>query len=261
VHRNASALTRGAHIGSYTQSATGPRWVTSTVYCYYYYRNYYYNCRCVLTRVPPTPTLPSTNTKQLDLAGKGSREMSDVNYPHTPDGGPGLGTAGFMPHSDPHQHRYSESYYNTLLNASSPPIPTSPPSYNDISLPPARFKISPREEEGKEQLPAYSCSLHREAIFQQKMELSSPFDRAGVRKWAKVYAVLHGTLLKLHKPKRISFFASRAPKGVDEREESGGSSGSNEIVGRRPAGYRPGELIGCYTLQLAEVGVAADYKK
>lgn len=93
------------------------------------------------------------------------------------------------------------------------------------------------------------------------MELSSPFDRAGVRKWTKVYAVLHGTLLKLHKPKRISFFASGTPKEVDEQEGSGGSSGSNEIVGRRPAGYYPGKLIGCYTLQLAEVGVAADYKK
>jgi len=185
--------------------------------------------------------------------------MSDVNCPQATDGGPSLRTAGLIPHSDPLQqttteHRHSRSYYN----ASIPSIPTNPPNYNDISLPPARFKISPREEEGKEQLPAYSCSLYREAIFEQKMELSSPFDRAGVRRWAKVYAVLHGTLLKLHKPKRISFFASGAPKGVDER---GAGGGSNETASRRPAGYCPGALIGCYTLQLAEVGVAADYKK
>ncbi|PWW75321.1 hypothetical protein C7212DRAFT_42024, partial [Tuber magnatum] len=91
----------------------------------------------------------------------------------------------------------------------------------------------PREEEGKEKLPVYSCSLHCEAIFKQKMELSSPFDRAGVRKWVKAYAVLHGTLLKLHKPK----------------------------LGGRPVGHYPGELIRHYTLQLAEVGTAADHKK
>lgn len=192
--------------------------------------------------------------------------MSDVSCPRAADGEPDLRTAGFLPHFDPlrqaaTEHHHSRIYYNAFPNTFTPSIPTSPPSYNDISLPPARFRISPREEEGKEQLPAYSCSLHREAIFEQKMELSSPFDRAGVRRWVKVYAVLHGTLLKLHKPKRISFFASRTPKEVDEQEDLGGSSGSNEIVGRRPAGYRPGKLIGCYTLQLAEVGVAADYKK
>ncbi|CAZ86586.1 unnamed protein product [Tuber melanosporum] len=191
--------------------------------------------------------------------------MSNIGGPQTTDGECGSRITSFLPHPNPLPPTATEhchpSGYNTFPNTPAPLIPTSPPSYNDISLPPARFKISPREEEGKEQLPAYSCSLHREAIFEQKMELSSPFDRAGVRKWGKVYAVLHGTLLKLHKPKRTPFFASRKPKGVDEWDDSGGSGDGNKIVGRRPVGYYPGELIGCYTLQLAEVGIAADYKK
>ncbi|CUS07039.1 unnamed protein product, partial [Tuber aestivum] len=191
--------------------------------------------------------------------------MSNVGGSQTADGEPGLRIARFLAHSNPLRRAATEHHhssgYSTLLNASAPSIPTSPPSYNDISLPPARFKISPREEEGKETLPAYSCSLHREAIFEQKMELSSPFERASVRKWVKVYAVLHGTLLKLHRPERIPFFSGRAPKEVDELEEKGGSSGSHGIAGGRPPGYYPGELIRCYTLQLAEVGVAADYKK
>jgi len=69
----------------------------------------------------------------------------------------------------------SPSYRNSFPNASTPAIP-SVASFIDgenSGLPPSRFKILPREEEGREELPPYTCSLHREAMFERKMELQS----------------------------------------------------------------------------------------
>ena len=180
----------------------------------------------------------------------------------TSDGEVGIRVAGFLPHSHPLRRSvseaYSAGYFNSLTHPSSPTsqaIPTHPPpSYYDIqdrpSLPPSRFPILPREEEGREMLPEYYCSVHREGVFQLKMELSSPFDRATDRSWRKEYVVLHGTLLKLHKPKRIPFFASADVRSIQ------GEDGCTT-----PSGWMPGELLRKYTLQGAEVGIAGDYKK
>lgn len=132
-------------------------------------------------------------------------------------------------------------------NGPLPALPLPPP-YDDpdgLRLPRPRFKVFPREEEGREALPAYTCSLHREAVLEQKMELTSPFERAGRRRWRKVYVVLHGTLLRIHKPKKAGMFDAPA-----QHEKEG-----------RAEGYMPGELLASYTMQLAEVGIAADYKK
>ncbi|KAL7276080.1 hypothetical protein RUND412_000927 [Rhizina undulata] len=174
------------------------------------------------------------------------------------DGDSGIRIAGFIPRSHSLRRPVTDyfpsasGYYNAFRDASTAEIhPNSPPTYDDaiqhVSLPFSRFKVLPREEEGREELPAYSCSLHREAVFYRKMELSSPFDRAGKRRWRKVYVVLHGTLLNIHKLRRMPFFGSAKRK---QRERAG-----------LPLEYLPGKLIKSYTLQLAEVGVAADYKK
>lgn len=139
-------------------------------------------------------------------------------------------------------------YHNKFPNASTSALPSQPPEYKlhseeeEPELPPSRFKIIPREEEGREELPAYSCTLHKEAVFERKMELSNPFERADKRRWKKVYLVLHGTKLDVHKPKRTMFF-----------EKKSKTSGETE--------YTAGVLLESYTLQLAEVGTAADYLK
>lgn len=170
------------------------------------------------------------------------------------DGESGVRIAGFLPQASTLRRSVSDyyssgaGYFNTFPNASaSHLLAATPPTYDDTlqekSLPPSRFKIEPREEEGNEQLPEYTCSLHKEAIFDHKMEMISPFDRAGKRKWGKTYAILHGTLLQLYKPKRVPFF-SKVPQQIG-----------------KPLGYTPGEMVRSYTLQLAEIGVAADYRK
>ncbi|KAI5854563.1 hypothetical protein BZA05DRAFT_318830, partial [Tricharina praecox] len=139
------------------------------------------------------------------------------------------------------------TYRNSFPNASTPAIPSPSPLYggeND-DLPPSRFKILPREEEGREELPPYTCSLHREAMFERKMELQSPFERAHKRRWKKCYLVLHGTKLEVHKARKIPWFA----RGLKKADPS------------KPAGWRAGPLLESYTLQLGEVGTATDYKK
>ncbi|KAH8155639.1 uncharacterized protein LAJ45_00649 [Morchella importuna] len=199
----------------------------------------------------PTPTLRSLALASHTPAGHS-----------TTDAESGLRIAGFLPAASP-LRRSIASYYSTagysnrsstddptaaLPLAASHPTTATPPTYDEtVQLPPSRFRITPREEEGNEQLPAYTCTLHKEALFEHKPEMSSPFERAPKRRWGKTYAVLYGTLLTLHRPRRVPFFASAVKKA---RGREG-----------RPVGHVPGEMVRSYTLQLAEVGIAADYRK
>ncbi|RPB27695.1 PH domain-like protein [Terfezia boudieri ATCC MYA-4762] len=178
------------------------------------------------------------------------------------DGDSGIDVTGFAPHVLPIKRTVTgyytpfSGYLNQYSALSSTTLSPShpPPSYDDTrnqpSLQPGRNPVWPREEEGREQLPEYYCSVHREAVFYTKMELRTPFDRATDRSWNKEYVVLHGTLLRLHKARRIPFFAS-----PDMRSRLG------EDGSTRPEGWMPGELTKSYTLQGAEVGIATDYKK
>ncbi|CAE6521447.1 unnamed protein product [Rhizoctonia solani] len=68
-----------------------------------------------------------------------------------------------------------------------------PPSYNDL------YTSVPREEEGKEKLPGYSCGIHIEAMMPRKMEFSAPGVLAKDRSWKKQYIVIHGTSLYVYK--------------------------------------------------------------
>lgn len=60
-------------------------------------------------------------------------------------------------------------------------------------------KIIPREEEGKESLPNYHCSVHIEGYLPRKMEFSSPGVQAKDRSWKRQYFVLHGTCLRIYR--------------------------------------------------------------
>ncbi|EPS38689.1 hypothetical protein H072_7509 [Dactylellina haptotyla CBS 200.50] len=145
----------------------------------------------------------------------------------------------------------SPAYHNSFPNASLSQLDTSlpPPSYADldeVQLPLPRFKIAPRPEEGRERLPGYKCSLLKEAIFDRKIEMESPFERSGDRKWTKVFCVLNNTALNLHKVKRTAIISRPDPLEEDPDD---------------PTGFAPGPLIKSFTLQHAEVGAASDYKK
>ncbi|KAK9377730.1 uncharacterized protein V1513DRAFT_435094 [Lipomyces chichibuensis] len=82
----------------------------------------------------------------------------------------------------------------------SAPIANEPPEYvAPDSLPPSRFPIVPREEEGCEQLPPYSSTLMRAAVLSRKPELISPLEPAPSRSWQTVIVVLNNTQLNIYR--------------------------------------------------------------
>ncbi|KAJ2916547.1 hypothetical protein MD484_g3846, partial [Candolleomyces efflorescens] len=81
---------------------------------------------------------------------------------------------------------------------------TSPPPYPTFAPHPfgraSMFgHLQPREDEGKEALPAYSNAVYLKAIFPRKMEFSAPGVQAKDRKWKRVLCVLEGTMLKVYR--------------------------------------------------------------
>lgn len=79
---------------------------------------------------------------------------------------------------------------------------TEPPPYPDFAprgLGRPEFKIQPREDEGKEKLPAYSNPVYLKAIMPRKVEFSTPGVQARDRKWRRVLCVLEGTAFKVYK--------------------------------------------------------------
>jgi hypothetical protein len=79
---------------------------------------------------------------------------------------------------------------------------TEPPPYPDFA-PRGRghpeFNIQPREDEGKEKLPAYSNDVYLKAIMPRKVEFTTPGVQARDRKWRRVLCVLEGTAFKVYK--------------------------------------------------------------
>lgn len=151
-----------------------------------------------------------------------------------------------------------EEYYLSQVNHSPRRDSTSsdsehgddPPSYdvaiNGLHLPATRLKIEPRPDQGREQLPAYSCSIMIRAVFSKKLELETAVHRAFDRNWYQVYAELQGTALQFYKVKSAGIFAG-----------GGGPNTSADL----PPYLKPGELLKIYSLQHADVGIAADYVK
>lgn len=133
-----------------------------------------------------------------------------------------------------------------------PPLDVPPPPY-DATLPipllsnlRRKFNVQPREDEGQEVLPPYSCAISLENVFLRKMELEGAVHRAHDRNWNLVVATLQGTALTFHKSKTGNVFA---------KIEGGTRKHDN------PAGVKRAQVIRSYNLQHAEVGVAADYTK
>lgn len=145
----------------------------------------------------------------------------------------------------------TSSTSNTGATTSTTPQPQQTTSNSDtgFKLPPARFKISPRPEEGNENLPSYKPSIFKQTVLDYKQELSSPFDRATKRSWKQIFIILNGTAIYIHKKSSVSIFSPALYAEVGNLDEEAALS------------YRPGALITKYTLQGAEVGMATDYEK
>lgn len=116
-----------------------------------------------------------------------------------------------------------------------------PPPYTVIHRRPEGPQvIYPREEEGKEKLPLYNCSVHIEGYLPRKMEFSAPGVQAKDRSWKRQYIVLHGTCLRVYKTDAIAGLAAQGAwgnmKGVhvhlEPMNEDGPGSTSSVVPGQ-----------------------------
>lgn len=112
------------------------------------------------------------------------------------------------------------------------------PQYENLPLRFQSIRVQPREDEGRETLPAYSTMISLNTILKRKMEFHNAIQRASNRKWHRVMVSLQGTALKLYKPSKGKFGMRYA--------------GQNSI---------PPLLLRSYNLHYAQVGVATDYAK
>ena len=86
---------------------------------------------------------------------------------------------------------------------------TPPPPYPDLFPKTQSYgvkltQIQPRDDEGREKLPAYSNSIYIKAIMPRKLEFARPGVQAKDRKWKRVLCVLEGTSFKVYKPPGVS---------------------------------------------------------
>jgi hypothetical protein len=126
-----------------------------------------------------------------------------------------------------------------------PPRYAGNDSDSSFQLPPARFPVAPREEEGNECLPGYKSVIYKEGLLSVKWEYTSPlFNRSARRSWDEsVYVILNNTVLNFHKAKKTNLLGNMHPgEGLESVK-----------------GYKPGKLLKSFTLQNGEVGQASDY--
>jgi len=101
----------------------------------------------------------------------------------------------------------------------------------------------------QELLPAYSCDVHMETVFQMKMEIEDAVKRAEYRNWRPMVVELHGTALHIYSAKKRDFgWGKGRMHGPDVKPDN-------------PSWLRKGSLERSYSLQHADVGIAADYQK
>ncbi|CEQ42419.1 SPOSA6832_04237 [Sporobolomyces salmonicolor] len=172
----------------------------------------------------------------------------------------------------------------------------APPAYSSIARAPGigpQQPVQPREEEGKEGLPAYTCAIHIEGFMPRKMEFTAPGVQAKDRAWKRQYVVLHGTSIKVYKydlrthpipgevdwsviPADIAGHDGPPPLHFHEGEygviatttshrfplsiTDAKAKAKNHIITSATASSQ-NQLLRHYSLQNAESGLAADYIK
>ncbi|KAI8098016.1 uncharacterized protein B0P05DRAFT_461341 [Gilbertella persicaria] len=83
------------------------------------------------------------------------------------------------------------------------PSYTPPPDYT-LSIMGKRLErcqsmIIPREEEGKEELPGYTCTVFKMGYVHVKREFDAPNVKSKWRTWRKLYIELWGTMLRIYR--------------------------------------------------------------
>lgn len=96
----------------------------------------------------------------------------------------------------PHRLRRRRSMPSFVANSNPPPYPAFERVTHGL---PAQLHIQPRDDEGRERLPAYSNDVYLKSVVPLKMEFVSAGVQAKDRKWRRVVCVLEGTVLKIYR--------------------------------------------------------------
>lgn len=119
-------------------------------------------------------------------------------------------------------------------------LPEDPPGYDASVFSRRKPRSAPEEHNhGDEVIPHYSCSVSLETAAEVHFEQTTPFESFKKQQWLQVYIVLSGTLLRLHTLKRPS----------------------SNLITISTDRNQAGRLIKSYSMQHAEVGIAADEPK
>ncbi|KAK4056863.1 hypothetical protein OIO90_002113 [Microbotryomycetes sp. JL221] len=155
-----------------------------------------------------SPGLPQDSTRAASAAQTLDPVWQNVEGPITP--GPSFlkspvtpmqpSTQTSTPRQSPPPTTPSQNGHKLERRRSMYELPTAPPEYSAVySRSGQQQLVFPREEEGAECLPSYTCAIHFEGYLPRKMEFTSPGVQAKDRSWKRSYMVLHGTSIKFYK--------------------------------------------------------------
>ncbi|KAL0143462.1 hypothetical protein V8B55DRAFT_1594339 [Mucor lusitanicus] len=101
------------------------------------------------------------------------------------------------------RHKQSSGSRPVSMPIQLPSFTTPPPDYSTSiygrRLERCRSMIFPREEEGKEELPGYSCTVFKMGYVNIKKEFDAPNCKSKYRHWRKLYVELWGTMLRFYR--------------------------------------------------------------
>ncbi|KAJ3955703.1 hypothetical protein N0V92_007785 [Colletotrichum tropicale] len=168
--------------------------------------------------------------------------------PRSEDRGNGSSTTAAQP--PPLRRRLSmeEDYFYQEVMTSPLRRPSQPPPYERESGPRRPLAGSAVADYGvQEKLPEYSCDIELEGVWVKKMEVENTTKRAEDRNWHTTFVQLRGTALNFYNVKKDWGW--------------GRSRDGPTISPDNPPWVKKSSLDRTYSLQHADVGIAADYKK
>ncbi|KAF2815092.1 uncharacterized protein BDZ99DRAFT_372823, partial [Mytilinidion resinicola] len=136
----------------------------------------------------------------------------------------------------PQTYGYHQTFHTHQQPTASSPAPTYASAIGSQAI--ARIYAVERTiaNAPRDILPLYTCSVEIEGSLGLKHEMATPFQWASNRHWSDVYVALRGTQLNIYRIKNPGFLSKN----------------------RTPCS---GKIIKTYSLQHAEIGIAADFKK
>ncbi|KAL0930887.1 ph domain-containing protein [Colletotrichum truncatum] len=168
--------------------------------------------------------------------------------PRSEDRGNGPSNTAAQP--PPLRRRLSmeEDYFYQEVMTSPFRRPSQPPPYEREPRPRRPLAGSAIAKDGaEEKLPEYSCDIELEGVWMKKMEIENTTKRAEDRNWHTTFVQLRGTAL--------NFYNVKKDWGWGRTRDGPTISPDN------PPWVKRASLDKAYSLQHADVGIAADYKK